>query len=388
MARDPICGMAVDEKKGLRLAHGGQTFFFCSAHCLEKFAKERGVCASEIASCARPSRAPFYRNKVFMAAAVLLAVSLLSLAVPVLEPFRMVLMMYVQKLWWAVLLGILIGGLIDHYIPREYISFFLSQPKKTTIFSAVMLGFFMSACSHGILALAIQLHKKGASTPAVVAFLLASPWANISLTFMLVSFFGLKAFYIIGGAVVIAITTGLIFLVLDERGLIEHNTNSLEIQAGFSVRKDIQRRLKGYQFSRQNLWLDIKGVCQGMAALSNMVLWWILIGVGLASAAGAYVPPHFFDAYMGPTLAGLCVTLLAATVIEVCSEGSSPMAFEIFRQTGALGNSFVFLMAGVATDYTEIGLLWHNVGRRTAIWLPLITVPQVVVLGILANMIF
>jgi uncharacterized membrane protein YraQ (UPF0718 family) len=61
------------------------------------------------------------------------------------------------------------------------------------------------------------------------------------------------------------------------------------------------------------------------------------------------------------------------------------LAFEIFKQTGALGNSFVFLMAGVATDYTEIGLLWHNLGKRTAIWLPIITVPQIIILGYFAN---
>jgi uncharacterized membrane protein YraQ (UPF0718 family) len=68
-------------------------------------------------------------------------------------------------------------------------------------------------------------------------------------------------------------------------------------------------------------------------------------------------------------------------VLEVCSEGTSPIAFEIFNQTGALGNAFIFLMAGVATDYTEIGLLWSNIGKRTAIWLPIITVPQILLLG-------
>jgi len=85
---------------------------------------------------------------------------------------------------------------------------------------------------------------------------------------------------------------------------------------------------------------------------------------------------------------GMLVTLGVATVIETCSEGTAPLAFEIFRQTHALGNSLVFLMAGVVTDYTEIGLIWHNVGRKAALWLPLVTVPQVLVLGILANLIF
>jgi hypothetical protein len=88
---------------------------------------------------------------------------------------------------------------------------------------------------------------------------------------------------------------------------------------------------------------------------------------------------------MGATLLGMLVTLLIATVMEVCSEGTSPMAFEIFRQTGALGNSFIFLMAGVATDMTEIGLIWKNIGRKTALWLPLVTVPQVIVVGYFLN---
>ncbi len=79
--------------------------------------------------------------------------------------------------------------------------------------------------------------------------------------------------------------------------------------------------------------------------------------------------------------------MVLATIIEVCSEGSSPLAFEIFRQTGAFGNSFVFLMAGVATDYTEIGLIWSNIGKKTALWLPVVTVPQILVLGYVFNLI-
>jgi hypothetical protein len=131
---------------------------------------------------------------------------------------------------------------------------------------------------------------------------------------------------------------------------------------------------------------DIVGILEGSWELAKMVLWWILIGMFLASLARAYVPQDFFLNYMGPTLFGLFVTLLLATIIEICSEGSAPLAFEIFRQTGAFGNSFTFLMAGVATDYTEIGLIWSNIGKRAALWLPVITVPQILILGYLFNL--
>ena len=37
MAIDPICGMTVDERRGLKVNQGGKDYFFCSAHCKEKF---------------------------------------------------------------------------------------------------------------------------------------------------------------------------------------------------------------------------------------------------------------------------------------------------------------------------------------------------------------
>ncbi|MCK5305803.1 MAG: permease [Candidatus Omnitrophica bacterium] len=388
MAKDPICGMTVNEKDSLRVTHHGNTYFFCSKSCMNKFAEKNGISTHGTISCSTNQKKSIYKNKNFIVILILLSTIFLSYLVPLLEPFRIALWEYFKIIWWAILLGFFLGGVIDHYVPREYISHLLAQPKKKTIFYSVFLGFLMSTCSHGILALAIQLHKKGASNAAVVAFLLASPWANVAVTIMLIGFFGMKALYIVFSAIIIAINTGLIFQLLERKNIIEKNTNQLEYDKDFSIKKDIRSRLKKYRLSWQSLRNDMKGVYRGAMSLSNMVLWWILIGMGIASLAGAYVPSHIFQNYMSASVGGLFVTLLVATVIEVCSEGSAPMAFEIFRQTRAIGNSLVFLMAGVATDYTEIGLLWHNVGKKTAIWLPIITVPQIIVLGWIANIIF
>jgi len=380
--------MDVDETQSLKLSQGDKVYYFCSQHCFQEFAKQHNIGQKEVATCLVHSKRAWYKNKIFVITSVLSIISVLSYFIPILAPFRISLFMYFEKIWWAIILGFILGGIIEHFIPREYISHVLSQPKKRTIFYSVVLGFFMSACSHGILALSIELHKKGASNPAVVAFLLASPWANLPLTIMLIGFFGLKAFYIIICAIVIAIVTGLIFQGLESKNLIEINKNIVSTETEFSITKDLRTRFKNYKFSLKQLSNDIKGVIAGALSLADMVLWWILIGMGLASLAGAYIPQSIFQQYMGATVLGLVITLVVATILEVCSEGTAPLAFEIFRQTGALGNSFVFLMAGVVTDYTEIGLLWHNVGRKTAIWLPIVAVPQVIVLGILANLIF
>lgn len=40
MAKDPVCGMNVDEKSALSAAYQGRTYAFCSAGCKAKFEKD------------------------------------------------------------------------------------------------------------------------------------------------------------------------------------------------------------------------------------------------------------------------------------------------------------------------------------------------------------
>jgi Cu+-exporting ATPase len=35
--KDPICGMTVDEATALHAERSGETFYFCSDHCRQKF---------------------------------------------------------------------------------------------------------------------------------------------------------------------------------------------------------------------------------------------------------------------------------------------------------------------------------------------------------------
>lgn len=294
---------------------------------------------------------------------------------PGLEVLNQSIIDYLALIWWAVLLGLLLGGVIDYFVPEGFIFKYLGQPRRRSLLYAVVAGFLLSACSHGILALAIQLYKKGARTSSVIAFLLASPWANLPITILLFSFFGWQAALLVGAAMLIALTTGAVYMLLEDIGWVE---------GGLAV-----AQAEHYQWDRVkqfDLNASVKGVSRGALNLANMVLWWILIGFMLAALIKAYVPAHAFMQYFGPDGLGLLLTLLFATVIEVCSEGSSPIAFEIYNKVQELGNPFVFLMAGVVTDYTEIGLLWSNIGKRAALWLPVLAVPQVMLIAYLFNL--
>ncbi len=361
---------------------------------MEKNDRERRTVGSEGKCCGKkeeachschPSGGKWYRDRLFMVILITAVVICGSFFFDAARPLFFAFAGYLSLIWWALLLGFLLGGVIDRYVPSEYVNRYLTAHRKRNVVYAVVFGFFMSACSHGILAIAIELYKKGASTSSVIAFLLASPWANLPITILLFGFFGLNAFLIIISAIVVAVITGLIYQALDRRGIVECKYCNVRVDEKFSVRKDIGKRLENYHLSKNNLISDFKGIMKGSWSLTRMVMWWIVIGMLMASFARAFIPHDLFVSFLGPGVLGLLVTLVLATVIEVCSEGSSPLAFEIFSQTGAFGNSFVFLMAGVSTDYTEIGLIGSNIGKRAAILLPVITVPQILVLGWLFN---
>jgi YHS domain-containing protein len=42
MAKDPVCGMTVDEKKAITSTHGGKTYYCCCANCKAAFDKDPG----------------------------------------------------------------------------------------------------------------------------------------------------------------------------------------------------------------------------------------------------------------------------------------------------------------------------------------------------------
>ncbi|MBU3759734.1 MAG: hypothetical protein FGM27_07375 [Candidatus Omnitrophica bacterium] len=336
----------------------------------------------------KPAVNSFLLQPIFLITAALAAGVFSSQFVPLLIPFRETLVTFFRMMFWPLVLGFILGAVIDAFVPSEYISKYLAKKRSSTVFYAAILGFLMSACNHGILALSMALHRKGASGAAVVSFLLASPWANLPVTFLLLGFFGWKGLLVIFLALLIAIITGLVFQRLEVMGWVEKNPHQAQVPSDFSIQADLRSRLSGVRWSPGFLAGCFGRAARSAAGLANMVLFWILLGVFIAAAAAAVIPHGWFEKFLGPDLPGLMVTLFFASILEICSEGTSPLAFTIYQKTGAFGNAFAFLMAGVVTDYTEIGLVWKNLGKRSALWMLLISLSQVILAAILLNRVF
>ncbi len=290
----------------------------------------------------------------------------------------------INQMWWGLLAAIFFVGLLDR-VPRELVMSALGKGGTVGgIARATFAGLMLDLCSHGILMVGAKLYERGASLGQLMAFLIASPWNSLSLTIILVALIGLGwTLVFIALSMLIGIASGLVFDRLVDRGVLPGNPHMTSDdrpaprfghQMGLAL-KSIRVSPRGFG---RLMWDGLKG--------SKMVFRWLFFGVVLATAIRAFVPMDTYQTLFGPTVVGLLLTLVVATIIEVCSEGSTPIAADIVTRAAAPGNGFAFLMAGVATDYTEVMVVRDlTKSWKIALFLPLVCLPQVLVVGWILN---
>ena len=289
-----------------------------------------------------------------------------------------------NTMWWGLVAAVVFVGLLDR-VPREVVMSALGRGGTFRgIFRATLAGVLLDLCSHGILMVGAKLYERGASLGQVMAFLVASPWNSLSLTIILVALIGLGwTLAFIALSMVIGIVTGMVFDRLVARGTLPPAPQRDGEAEPRAVMPALKSLLSGF---------SLRPAVVGRVLLdgikdSRMVFRWLFFGLVLATAIRAFVPMDTYESLFGPTLVGLLLTTVFATIIEVCSEGATPIAADLLTRAAAPGNSFAFLMAGVATDYTEVMVIRDTTGSwKIALFLPLVCLPQVLVVGLLLNL--
>jgi len=284
-----------------------------------------------------------------------------------------------SKAWWGLALGMVAVGVLAG-VPKELVARVLGRGGSMRgIVRATLAGVLLDLCNHGILMVGMQLYRKGASLGQTVAFLVASPWNSLSLTLILFALIGWKwTLCFIALSMGIGIVSGRAADWLVARGHLPANPHAMDSGDAMGAGAAMAEAWRAIRPGGGN----VRRMLRASWTESRMILRWIFLGFVVAAAVRALVPDEVFSGYFGPTLLGLLLTLVATTVIEVCSEGSSPIAADLLHRAGAPGNAFTFLMAGAATDYTEIMALRDTTGSwKATLALPLLTTPQVLIVS-------
>jgi uncharacterized membrane protein YraQ (UPF0718 family) len=258
------------------------------------------------------------------------------------------------EVWWALVLGFAISGIVQAWVPRERIQATLAGGGPKPIAWATGLGAASSSCSYAAIAIAKSLFQKGASATSALAFQFASTnlvWELGLVLWVLLGWQFTLAEYV-GGLIMIVLMSAALRLFVSPRLEEQARRHAQEADAGHQ--HDHGHAGEGKPGWRERLlsassWTDVAANFRG----DWQMLWKeISIGFLLAGFIGLLGNDFFNGLFISGApgwlnaLENVIVGPLIAVLSFVCSVGNIPLAAVLWSG----GISFAGVMAFIFAD--------------------------------------
>ncbi|MEG3639268.1 SO_0444 family Cu/Zn efflux transporter [Magnetococcus sp. PR-3] len=308
---------------------------------------------------------------------------------------------------WLII-GLIATGLVKAWIPESAVARWLGGRGLGPITRGALIGAPLPLCSCSVVPMAMGLHRKGASKPATVSFLVATPETGVDS--VAISWVLLGPFLTIVrpiAAIFSAVTSGLSVLLIDritkpqEKPRDQGNSVSQENSA--PVPNPMVSGASSQKFNQiavsspitQSSPTEGSGSCcsssccgstpQSEGKIQDLPHWrrlqqgmkyamtdiwddlapWLAIGVLITALVMTWVPPGKLTAFSEyPFLAML--TMIAASVpVYVCASASTPIAAAMIFSGLTPGMALAFMIAGPATNIATLGIIKRELGGKT-----------------------
>ena len=255
------------------------------------------------------------------------------------------------EVWWALVLGFLLSGVVQAWVPRARLQQALGGRGPREIALATGLGAASSSCSYAAIAIAKSIFQKGASLATALAFQFASTNLVFELGIVMWVFLGWRFTLaeFVGGLVLIVLmwigTRLFVSRALEERAR-EHANAAQTGHQHHSASSELPWRRR---VASVDAWSD---VAHNFRADWEML--WKEIGAGFVIAGFiALLPMDFFNGLFitdAPAWIRIPENVLLGPVVAalsfVCSVGNIPLAAVLW----AGGISFSGVLAFVYAD--------------------------------------
>jgi uncharacterized protein len=254
------------------------------------------------------------------------------------------------EVWWALVIGFAISGIVQAWVPRERIEKTLSGSGPKPVALATVLGAASSSCSYAAIAIAKSLFQKGASAATALAFEFASTnlvWELGLVLWLLIGWQFTLAEYV-GGLVMIVLMAVALRVFVSPRLEAEAREHARQADAGH------QHHMAGEQLTwRQRLtspaaWSDVAHNFRG----DWQMLWKeILTGFVLAGFIAQLGNDFFNGLFLKHTggvlgaVENVVVGPLIAVLSFVCSVGNVPLAAVLWSGGISFAGVLAFLFA-------------------------------------------
>jgi uncharacterized protein len=256
------------------------------------------------------------------------------------------------EVWWALVLGFAISGVVQAWVPRHRIEGALSGEGFAPVARATALGAASSSCSYAAIAIAKSLFQKGASAVTSLAFQFASTnlvwelglvlWVLMGWQFTLAEF--------VGGIVLIALMAVLLRFFVSPRLEERARRHAQQAQAGHHHGDDEEgERLSWRQrLTARDAWAGVGANFRG----DWQMLWKeISLGFLLAGFIGLLGNDFFNFLFVTDapplvrTIENVIVGPIIAILSFVCSVGNVPLAAVLWSGGISFGGVVAFLFA-------------------------------------------
>jgi uncharacterized protein len=263
------------------------------------------------------------------------------------------------EVWWALILGFLLSGVVQAWIPRERLERALGGRGTRQLALATGLGAASSSCSYAAVAISKSLFQKGASFAAAMAF----QFASTNLVFEI----GIVLWIFLGWQFTLAEFIGGIFLILfmwaGIRWLISRPVEEEAREHAIAAETGHQHHMAGAEglswrerLTSVDAWSDVAHNFRG----DWEMLWKEILGGFVIAGFVALLPMAFFNALFltdspGPvqTIENVLLGPIVAFLTFVCSVGNVPLAAVLWGG----GISFAGVIAFIYADLLIIPLI-------------------------------
>jgi uncharacterized membrane protein YraQ (UPF0718 family) len=291
------------------------------------------------------------------------------------------------------LLGLLIAGLMKAWVPTKILNKHLGGGSKSII-KAALIGAPLPLCSCGVIPVATELKRSGASSPATSAFLVATPETGVDSVSVSYAMLGpIFAIYRPITAILSAIFTGLLVAIFQKKEKRTDNNNSSTVPThDHTVKKSGCCASKGSQktvseearvdplppkkpssccdsdkptniISNGPVVKTLQGVKYAATQLIDDLILWLLVGLIFATLVLTFLPEEFLLSY-GSGLTAMMMMIVISIPMYICATASTPIAAGFILAGLSPGTALVFMMAGPATNISTLGVIKKEMGGR------------------------
>ena len=277
-----------------------------------------------------------------------------------------------KGLWLYFLLGLLISALIQEFVSTKKLLKYFGGNDFGSLLRATTAGLFVSVCSCGAIPIAATLKQRGASTASALTFLLAAPWGGLLHVLLISGFIGIKnTIILLVFSLLTALIAGLILAKFENNNLIEtgiskkHKKGEKHLCVECVDVEKMRLIHEKERFEKRIAYC----VPRNMRQIFKEVGKYIIIGLLIAAALKAFAPSEFVVKYLGNGSKFLPVLIAVpiSAVLELASEGLAVLGGQLYQLGASLGVVFIIMIVGVATDFTELSMIYGKFGKRSAI---------------------